>query len=102
MIDDILRSAEQKILFLPHAIQQMSRPDRMISTGDVRESIFDGEVIESYLDDPRGRSYLVLHKPSGRAIHIVCAPKEEYLAIVTAYIPNPGQWDGTFSKRLKS
>lgn len=34
--DDILKkvrkTAKQRLLFLPHTIQQMSRPDRMITT----------------------------------------------------------------------
>ena len=38
--------ASQRILFLPHAVHQMSRPDRMISTADVRKSIEEGEIIE--------------------------------------------------------
>ena len=101
MIEKVLQSAKRKILFLPHAIQQMSRPERMISTSDVRETVFNGEVIEEYPDDPRGPSCLMFHRPTGRAIHIVCAPKEEYLAIVTAYIPNPSQWDSTLTKRVK-
>jgi hypothetical protein len=35
-----------------------------------------------------------------RAIHIVAAPKEEYLAIITAYIPNPTQWSSDFLRRV--
>ncbi len=32
----IKESARKRILYLPHAIRQMSRPDRMISTEMVR------------------------------------------------------------------
>ncbi len=49
-------AAQKQILFLPHAIRQMSRPDRMISTAEVREVIFSGEIIEDYPEDPRGPS----------------------------------------------
>jgi len=34
-----------------------------------------------------------------RPIHVVCAPKPEYLAIITAYIPHSDQWSDDFMKR---
>ena len=99
MIEKVLWSAKKKILYLPHAVQQMSRPDRMITPSEVEEVIHNGEIIEQYEDDPRGESCLMLHFPDGRAIHIVCAPKADYLAIITAYIPDPNQWDKSFKVR---
>ena len=39
-------SAAKKILFLPHAIRQMSKPERMISTADIRHVIQTGEIPE--------------------------------------------------------
>jgi len=100
MKDLIVNAAKKRILFLTHAIQQMSRPERMISEIDVRETIFEGEIIEEYPKDQRGLSCLMLHRPSGRTIHIVCSPKDNYLAIITAYIPNQSQWDENFRKRV--
>ena len=29
-----------------------------------------------------------------RAIHLVCSPKDEYLAIITAYVPDEAEWSG--------
>jgi hypothetical protein len=95
----IILSAKKKILFLPHAVKQMSRPDRMISTKDVRDTIFYGEIIEEYLDDQRGESCLVFHTKDHRIIHVVCSPKTEYLAIITAYLPNIDQWSSNFRER---
>jgi hypothetical protein len=38
----------------------------------------------------------------GRAVHVVCAPKEEYLAIITAYIPSMDRWQDDFlTRRMK-
>ena len=99
MIEKVLASAKKKILYLPHAVQQMSRFDRMITPFEVEEVIYNGEIIEYYKDDPRGESCLMLHFPDGRSIHIVCAPKADYLAIITAYIPNPNQWNENFKVR---
>ncbi|MBF0264426.1 MAG: DUF4258 domain-containing protein [Gammaproteobacteria bacterium] len=103
MNSKIINSANKKILFLPHAIKQLSHPDRMITTDEIRESIYHGEIIEEYHDDPRGESYLLLHilskQEENRAIHVVCAPKDEYLAIITAYLPALDQWHSDLKKR---
>ena len=95
--------ASLRLLFLPHAVSQMSRPDRMISTADVRKVIEEGEIIEDYPEDSRGHSCLMLGRGNDRRpIHIVCAPKDEYLAVITAYIPDENQWSKDFRARVKS
>ncbi len=58
--------ARQHLLFLSHAINQMSRTDRMISPTDVRQVISTGEIVE------------------------------DYLVVITAYIPESSQWDSEF------
>ena len=59
------------------------------------------ELIEDYPHDPRGHSCLILGKGLGdRAIHVVCAPKEDYIAIITAYIPDSNEWSADFKKRM--
>ncbi len=99
----IRERASQRILFLPHAVRQMSRLDRMIFTADVRKVIEKGEIIENYPEDTRGHSCLILGwGKDGRPIHIVCAPKDDYLAIITAYIPDETQWSKDFRARIKS
>jgi hypothetical protein len=86
-------AAGKRILFLPHAMSQMNAPDRMISTREVRSVILEGMIIEDYPDDPRGHSCLILGMGDDkRPIHMVCAPKPDYLAIITAYLPNKHQW----------
>lgn len=101
---DILLSvraaAAERILFLPHALRQMSRPERMISTVEIRYVLDHGEVIEDYPEDPRGHSCLLLEtKDENRPIHVVCAPKEDFLAIITAYLPDPGEWSPDYKTR---
>ena len=36
-----------------------------------------------------------------RPIHIVCAPKDDFLAVITAYLPDAGEWSEDFRKRIK-
>lgn len=105
MVEDILKriheAAAKRVLFLPHAIQQMSRAERMLSAAEVEAVVGAGELIEDYQDDPRGHSCLLLGQGTGRrAIHVLCSPKDEYLAIITAYVPDPAQWSSDFKRRL--
>jgi hypothetical protein len=81
----------------------MSRPDRLITTSEIRKVVEQGEVIEDYPEDVRGHSCLMLDfGESNRAIHVVCSPKDEYLAIITAYLPDADEWSGDFRVRVKS
>lgn len=102
-IQDMIRSSgAQRVLFLPHAVRQMSRPDRMITTIEVRNVIATGVVIEDYPNDPRGPSCLILGRGIGdRPIHVVCSPKPDFLAIITAYLPDRDEWSDDFRVRTK-
>jgi hypothetical protein len=99
MRQKIIAVATRKILFLPHAIKQMSRPERMITTDEVREAVLSGEIIEEYPEDQRGESCLIMHTIRNRTIHVVCAPKADYLAVITAYLPAADQWTSDFKAR---
>ena len=93
-------AAAKKILCLPHALRQMASPDRMIRVAEVRSCVTGGELIEDYPGDARGHSCLILgNGDGGRPIHVVCSPKADYLAIITAYEPDPAQWEGDFKTR---
>ncbi|MEK7276801.1 MAG: DUF4258 domain-containing protein [Chloroflexota bacterium] len=100
----IVRAAAHKlILFLPHAIDRMNSPEKLITTDEVRAAIFDGEIIEDYPEDARGHSCLMLgySTDDARPIHVVCSPKDKYLAIITVYLPDVRQWSQDFRKRLE-
>lgn len=105
--DDILlrirAAASKRYLFLSHALRQMNRPERMIGTQEICRAIECGEIIENYPEDSRGHSCLMLGYGEGnRPIHVVCAPKEDYLAIITAYIPGEADWaDGYKTRRAR-
>ncbi len=100
ILSTVRSSAEKHIIFLPHAISQMSRPDRLITRLDIRAVIFEGEVIEDYHEDQRGHSCLLLgFDTADRAIHVVCSPKTEYLAIITAYLPDEDEWSDDLRSR---
>ena len=99
-MDRVRNAARKKILYLPHAIRQMSRPDNMITASEVRRVIRTGTVIEDYPEDRRGHSCLMLgFGKEKRPIHLVCSPKPEFVAIITAYLPGEYEWEDDFSKR---
>lgn len=103
ILADVRRVAAMRILFLPHALRQMSRPDRMILAADVRRVIETGELVEEYPDDPRGRSCLLFGRGHDkRPLHVVCSPKTEYLVVITAYVPNPEKWEADLKTRKRS
>lgn len=98
----VISAAKNRILFLPHAVRQMLRPDRMITRLEVRRVIENGEIVEDYQNDPRGHSCLLLgFGDEQRPIHVVCAPKPDYLAIITAYLPDQNVWTNNFKKRIE-
>jgi len=66
------------------------------------EALRNGGIIEDYSEDPRGHSCLILgFTKQGRPIHVVCAPKDEFLVIVTAYEPTLNKWMSNFKSRRK-
>ena len=74
----------------------------MIRRAEVRCVINEGEVIEEYPKDARGHSCLLLGFGNReRPIHVVRAPREDYLAIITAYLPDAHEWSSDFRKRVK-
>ena len=101
-LNQLRQAAGKNIIFLPHAISQMSRPDRMITAREVRLVVEKGEIIEDYPEDKRGHSCLMLGRAIGdRAIHVVCTPTEDFVAIITAYIPSESEWENGFRERRK-
>jgi len=100
--EEIKSACKKKVLFTSHALNQMNLSDRMILREEVIETVLYGQVIEKYLDDPRGKSYLLCcNIKSGRTIHVVCAPKKDYLAIITAYVPTVDKWENDLRCRRK-
>lgn len=98
----VLDAARKQIVFTRHALDQMNKPERLISPSDVKSVVFEGIIIENYPDDARGASCLLAGEVAGgRMVHVVCSPKSDYLAVITAYLPNPAEWDGTLKERRR-
>ena len=100
IVEESRGAAKKKLLFLPPAIRQMSRPERMITPQEVERVVMTGELVEDYPQDSRGHSCLLLgFGDADRAIHVVCSPKTDYLAVITAYLPDTDQWSPDYRRR---
>jgi len=100
--DLIRQSAEKRIIYSLNALDEMLDEPEIISKDEVRDIIFGGEIIENYPEDKRGHSFLISGiSRENRPVHVVCAPKEEYLAIITVYIPSLEKWETDFKTRRK-
>ena len=101
-LQQVREAAAKFILFLPHALDRMNEPEEMISPDEIRGVISSGLVIEDYPEDVRGHSCLILGSgDGGRPIHVVCAPKSDYLAIITAYLPDLARWEADWRTRKR-
>jgi hypothetical protein len=76
---------------------------RKIEALDVEKAIANGIIIEAYPDDPRGPSCLILGFTNrDKPLHIVCGRiEEEEILIITAYEPDPTEWDSDWKTRKK-
>ena len=74
-----------------------------ILVGEVLDGIAGAVVVEDYPSYPKGPAVLVLQQdPAGLPIHVVWGiPKGKNSpgVLVTAYRPDPDQWDETFRRR---
>ncbi len=101
ILERVRRAAGTAVLYTRHALLQTLRPDRMVSPEEVRAVVERGEVIEDYPEDARGHSCLMLgRRAEGRPVHVVCSPKDKYLSIITAYLPDPAEWGPDFKRRI--
>ena len=90
----------RQLVFRVHALERMF--ERRITVEDVRSVVNDGEMIQNYPDDRPYPSRLVLGWRGLRPIHVVIAEDSETdtLIVVTAYEPDPIQWDAEFKRKV--
>jgi hypothetical protein len=98
-LTQVRQVAAELILFLPHAVNQMNSPERIIYRGNPGRCL-SWVVVEDYPEDVRGHSCLMQGWGQGdRPVHVVCAPKADYLAIITTYLPSSTQWEPDWQTR---
>ncbi len=74
---------------------------REIEAEEIEEAICNGTIIEPYPDDPRGVSCLILgFATRDRPLHVIFGRLEEdEILIITAYEPDPKEWEADWKTR---
>ena len=93
---------ERKIIWTYHVNMRLGH--RRVTRGDIVASTESMEIIEAYPRDRFLPCYLLLAEREGKAIHVVVAVDvpDDNVRIVTAYEPDPHEWDSSFKIRRKS
>lgn len=101
-LDAIRRLARERIVYSAHALAEMLAEAEVITVEEVKKVVLTGKIIEDYPEDKRGHSFLILAKVYDiRPVHVVCAPKDGYLAIITVYVPTVNKWEPGYRIRRK-
>ena len=67
---------------------------RRIEANDIEQAVEAGSIIEEYPHDPRGACCLMLGFVGKRPLHVLCGRLDaEEILIITAYEPDPGEWE---------
>jgi hypothetical protein len=93
---------ERKILWTYHV--QLRLRGRSISRSAILESVETFDIIESYPEDKYLPSYLVIAEHGSEVIHILFAADVpgENVRVVTAYHPDPKEWEQDLRTRRSS
>lgn len=95
--------AQGKVRISEHGYDELA--DDGLSAREVVAGAENGIVVEAYPDYPKGPCALFLqHDNSAQPVHVVWGIPRDYdepVVLVTAYRPDPVQWDRTYRKRLK-
>lgn len=92
---------KRRLVIRLHAAQRML--ERNILVDDIEKVIELGQTIESYPEDDPFPSRLILGWPKNIPLHVVAAdePNTNITHVITAYKPDPDQWDDDFRRRRK-
>ena len=75
---------------------------RGISQASVVQAILNGEIIEQYPDDYPYPSCLLLGlSVAGDPLHVVCGQGKNEIWMITAYHPDPAEWEDDLKTRRK-
>ena len=98
-ITDLQKLCENgSIRWTGHILKRLMQ--RGIFQASVVQAIRSGEIIEQYSDDYPYPSCLLLGTTeAGEALHIVCGIGEGEVWLITAYHPDPDEWESDLKTR---
>ena len=96
----ISKVKEDDYLYSGHADDERLNDNLMVY--EIEDSILGGKILESYPNDKRGSSCLVVgFTKIGKPMHIVCGKSSDKLVIITVYIPAPPKFINPYQRSEK-
>lgn len=96
-IEDLHAMCSDETIMLTQHLSLRMR-ERGILYSEVKSAIMTGNIIEQYPDDYPYPSCLVLHD-NVKPLHVVCGVGGGRIWVITAYHPNPAQWEPDWKTR---
>lgn len=91
---------DEAIRWTGHVLKRLMQ--RGISQDDAIQAIQSGEIIEDYPGDYPYPSCLLLgNDAAGAPLHVCCGQGPGELWMITAYHPNPDEWEADLKTRKK-
>lgn len=88
----------EKIAITKHAKERLE--ERGIKVDDITHCIDTGEIIRQYEDDKPLPSCLILGETEdNKYIHMVLGRDDDFIYLITAYYPDPAQWESDLKTR---
>ena len=86
------------VVWRDHALKRLR--ERRITREDVRNAIYNGEIIEDRPDDVPTPCCLILgSNVKGRYLHVICGMIDDIVFIISAYYPDPERWEADLITR---
>jgi hypothetical protein len=87
----------QRYRYSRHA--DWERQNDGLSLAEVEEALSSGRIIEQYADTGRGESCLLVgFTDSGKPVHVVCGQMNEWMVVITVYIPTPPKFKNPYER----
>jgi hypothetical protein len=80
----------QAVRVTAHAQAEMV--EEGITLDEVFEALRSCRVLENYPEHRRSACCLVIGRPAGRPLHVVCTTAQPVLIVITVYEPKPPKW----------
>ena len=92
--------ASDSIRWTGHVLKRLLQ--RGVSQSDVIQAILSGEIFEHYPDDyPYPSCLLMGNTAAGEPLHVVCGQGNNEIWMITAYYPDPDEWEADLKTRKK-
>lgn len=75
------------------------RQNDALTLDEVEQALLNGRILEQYSNTGRGESCLVVgFADNGKPIHIVCGRQDDWMVVITVYLPTPPKFKNPFER----